>query len=138
MAEKTRGNAGGVVAFDAATFDRLITFMTECKKELDEAFLSPYNEVPLTGELKTYLKPGSPDWDAASGLLESAGTFGTNAYAKIDALSREWGKYIHALIDAKAVFEKSNDLATLSASDFVSRFPGLAPAVALPPGGAVI
>jgi hypothetical protein len=127
------------IAFDAGTFDRLITFMTKCKQELDDAFLDVRIDPPLTAELGTYIKPGSPDWlRVIPGLLTEAGNFGGNAHAKISALSKEWGKYIQALIDAKAVFEKSSDLATMSASDFVARFPGLAPSGTLPPGGAIV
>jgi hypothetical protein len=124
------------IAFDAATFDRLIAFMTSCKDQLDKAILAPTKGLMLDGSLKTFLKPGSPEWPVVSAVLEAAGTFGTATRERLKQLSTEWGDFIKALVDAKAALKKGDDLATMSASDFLDKFPGLAPGSGGPtPGG---
>ena len=115
------------IAFDAATFDRLIAFMTQCKDQLDKAVLAPSKGLMLDGSLKTFLKPGSPEWPVVQAVLEAAGSFGTATRDRLKQLSTEWGEFIKALADAKAALKKGDDLATMSASDFLGRFPGLAP-----------
>ena len=115
------------IAFDAATFDRLIAFMTECKNQLDKAVLAPSKGLMLDGSLKTFLKPGSPEWPVVSAVLEAAGAFGTATRERLKQLSKEWGDFIKALVDAKNALKKGDDLATMSASDFLEKFPGLAP-----------
>ena len=119
---------GNTIAFDAATFDRLIAFMTSCKDQLDKAILAPTKGLMLDGSLKTFLKPGSPEWPVVTSVLEAAGSFGTATRDRLKQLSTEWGEFIKALADAKAALKKGDDLATMSASDFLERVPGLAPA----------
>jgi len=127
------------VTFDAATFDRLITFMTKCKEELDNALLKPTKGLMLDGSLKTFLKPGSPEWPVVTAVLEAAGAFGTATREQLKTLSKEWGDFIKALNDAKNALKKGDDLATMSASDFLEKFPGLAPPGSTPgPGGPTI
>lgn len=115
------------IAFDAATFDRLIAFMTQCKDELDKAILTPTKGLMLDGSLKSFLKPGSPEWPVVSAVLEAAGAFGTATRERLKQLSKEWGDFIKALVDAKNALKKGDDLATMSASDFLEKYPGLAP-----------
>ncbi len=119
--------ASQTITFDAATFDRLITFMTKCKDELDKAILTPTKGLMLDGTLKSFLKPGSPEWPVVSAVLEEAGNFGTATRDRLKQLSKEWGDFIKALVDAKNALKKGDDLATMSASDFLEKFPGLAP-----------
>ena len=124
------------IAFDAATFDRLIAFMTSCKDQLDKAVLTPTKGLMLDASLKTFLKPGSPEWPVVNAVLEAAGSFGTATRDRLKQLSKEWGDFIKALVDAKAALKQGDDLATMAASDFLGRFPGLAPGSGGPtPGG---
>jgi len=115
------------IAFDAGTFDRLIAFMTACKDQLDKAILKPTKGLMLDGTLSTFLKPGSPEWDVAAAVVKAAGEFGTATRARLKEISDEWGEFIKALVDAKAALKNGDDLATMSASDFLDKFPGLAP-----------
>jgi hypothetical protein len=124
-----------VVTFDAATFDRLIAFMTKCKEELDKAMLKPTSGLMLDGTLKTFLKPGAPEWPVVNAVLEAAGAFGTATHEQLKKLSKEWGDFIKALNDAKNALKKGDDLASMSASDFLERFPNLAPPGSGPGGG---
>lgn len=121
------------IAFDAGTFDRLIAFMTACKDQLDKAILTPGKGLMLDGTLKTFLKPGSPEWPVAEAVVSEAAEFGTATRTQLKQISNEWGEFIKALVDAKAALQQGDDLATMSASDFLDKFPGLGPG---PGGGA--
>lgn len=121
------------IAFDAGTFDRLIAFMTACKDQLDKAILTPGKGLMLDGTLKTFLKPGSPEWPVAEAVVAEAAEFGTATRTQLKQISNEWGEFIKALVDAKAALQQGDDLATMSASDFLDKFPGLGPG---PGGGA--
>ncbi|RFS45562.1 hypothetical protein [Micromonospora craniellae] len=132
------GGGGETIIFDSATFDRLIKFMTECKRELDSTFLKATADLRLDNTLGEAIKPGSPTWPVVQAVKSQANTFGGDVRARLVKLSNEWDQYIKALIEAKAIFEESDNLATLSANELITDFPSLLPtggSLLPPPGG---
>jgi hypothetical protein len=119
------------LAFDEATFNRLIAFITECKDQLDEQILAPTKGLMISDDLQTFLKPGAKEWKVVEAILAAAGAFGGSTRARLTAQSKEWGEFIRALTDARDALKKGDDLATMSASEFIAEFPVLGP----PSGG---
>jgi hypothetical protein len=113
------------IAFDKNTFQLLIIFMTDCKRHLDEQILTPTAGLQLDASLNSYLKPGSTEWPVVNSVLEAAGKFGEMTHEQLVNLSKEWGDFIEALKDAMKALEDGNDLAAMSASEFLEEYPGL-------------
>jgi hypothetical protein len=115
------------VSFDAGQFDQLIKFITDGNDQLTSDILAPSSGLLLDAALRTYLKPGSPQWLVVQSVLSGGGTFGEAVDTRLTALGAEWTEFARQLTQAKAIFTKSDDLATVSASEFLAQFPGLAP-----------
>ncbi|MFY1632212.1 hypothetical protein ACN27F_02820 [Solwaraspora sp. WMMB335] len=128
---------GDVIKFDEATFDNLIRFMTDCKDQLDTEFLRPRSGCMLDSSLGTYLRPGSSEWPVVTTITEGGSGFGGSVRQRLEALSTEWEEFITALRDAKTVFKDSDDLATMSAREFLEQHPELAPPNTPSPDGVI-
>ena len=113
------------IKFDKAEFDKLIKFIDETEQELNTKFLKASSTLSLDDALGSWIKPGSPQWAPVKTLVDKANAFGGSVQEKFTALSDELEDYRQNLIDARNFFEKTNDLASAEAQQFLEEYPGL-------------
>lgn len=122
-----------VIAFDSAAYDKLIAFLADSQKVLDTNVLAATSDLMLNDGLGDSLRIGSSDWDVVKAVIREANRFGGNVRTTATALDTEWGTFGQALTAAKTTLGDSDDLATMSASEFLTKYPGLAPPTTTPP-----
>jgi hypothetical protein len=122
------------IKYDKATFENLIKFIDDTEQLINKKVLTTTANT-LDGELGDYIKPGAPDWTPVKHLIEKASAFGGSVNEKFLALSDELAQYKKDLIDAKKVFEDTDDLAKVEASKFLEDHPGLLSSPAVGGGG---
>ncbi len=118
--------SGQITKYDKASYVRLTSFVSDSSTEMEKAFLKPGSGLTLDGTLSTVIKVGSPDWAPAKGVTDQAGKFGLSVNTELNKLYDDWTRYVKALATATKVFDDTSDLATVTASDFTSKYPGLA------------
>lgn len=112
------------IKYDKATFEQLIKFIDDTEQLISQKVLT-IDANALDGELGDYIKPGSPSWTPVKNLISKANGFGGSVSEKFAALSDELAQYKKDLIDAKKVFEDTDDLAKVEAGKFLEDHPGL-------------
>ena len=119
--------ASPLIVFNSDNWRMLERFINETKLDLDNRFLKAVAGLRLDGSLKTDLKPGSEGWAVVTALTDAAKTFGDSVQKEFTTLSGDWDTFVQTMIEAERIFDNYNDLATLSAQDFLKEYPDLAP-----------
>ncbi len=114
---------GRVIHFNKNSYQDLIRFVDETVKDLEKRFLRARSTLTLDVTLGDFVRPGSPKWAPVARVKEGAKVFGGSVHDKFLAVNEEWTQYISDLKDAIDIFEKADDLATVSAEDFVKEHP---------------
>ncbi len=116
---------GHVIHFNKKSYQDLIRFVDETSNELDKRFLKARSTLTLDGTLGDAVRPGSPNWAPVKQVKDGAKQFGGSVHEKFLAVDEDWTQYKSDLKDAIDIFEKHDDLATVSADEFVKEHPDL-------------
>ena len=114
---------GKVIRFDKAAYDDLIRFVDGATADLESKFIKPRAGIRLDSYLKDEVKPGADTWPPAGNIKTSAGSFGDSVYTRLKGLKDDWKQFLHGLNSAEDVFQKHDDLAAMSAQDFLEEHP---------------
>jgi hypothetical protein len=116
---------GHVIHFKKNSYQELIRFVDETNGELERRFLEARPTLSLDSTLGEAVRPGSETWAPVKQIKSGATAFGDSVHKDFLALDDDWTQYKSGLKDAIDIFEKHDDLATVSASEFVKEYPDL-------------
>ena len=111
-----------VIAFDADRYNQLINALTTVIEGLQKTTTA--GSVPLSRDVK--LQPDGQTWEPAVDLVAAGAQFFTLKYQSVtNGLLPQLTALRDGLIQAKSIFQDTEDLATISRADFVKDFPAL-------------
>jgi hypothetical protein len=114
---------GKITKFSKDQYQRLIGFVNDADDYLnDDIVIQPDNDVDFRSP---EYDPGSATWHPAQHATENVKALSTSLYGQLDGLGKEFHQFAGALKDAAGVFEKTDDLASYSATDFTDKYPGI-------------
>jgi len=118
---------GNVIHFNKDDYNRLMQIVTTDIEDIDKRFLRPAPGLRLDDTLGDHVKPGAPKWGPVDKVKKAAGAFGGSAYTQLTKLSDDWDEFVDALKGAVDVFQTNADLATMSAQEFLDKYPDFHP-----------
>lgn len=118
--------AGTQVAFKKDDYDRLIKYYNDAHDGVKNELERDHDSVTPRLEEGVIFKPGSGSWDlaaSASSRVKSLATAFSNQYT---GLGKRYTDFAKQLKGARDVFDDTDDLAQMSAQDFVTNYLGKA------------
>src|SRR5262249_24925468 len=111
------GNSHGkIVKFDKGQYERLIGFLNSSETTLSQqVMIQPNSEVDFTDPR---FLPGSANWHPADHLAKKVQALSTSIFDRLGEVDTEYTNFADALVEAKKVFEDTDDLANYSAAQF--------------------
>ena len=111
-----------VIVFDADQYNQLINALTTVIDGLLETTRT--GSVPLQQDVK--LQPDGQTWAPAAELLAAGGDFFARKYQSVtEGMLPRLTALRDSLVQARSIFQDTEDLATISRADFVQDFPEL-------------
>lgn len=115
------------VTFDSGQYDKLVKEVVAKEEALFTQFLAPSGGVRLAPDLDSMVKIGSTEWPKVAAVTGQLKALGESAQKMNDGMSQDWQSFTDAAVEAKKVFEDTDDLAQYESSKFTSEFPDLKP-----------
>jgi hypothetical protein len=124
---------GKITKFSKDQYQKLIGFVNDSDDYLnDDIVIQPDNDVDFRAP---EFFAGAAGWHPAANATEQVKAMSTSLYTQLDGLGREFHQFAGALKDAASVFEKTDDLASYSATDFTDKYPSVSGAPSTGPTG---
>ena len=110
------------IAFDTTAYDQLIKALTGLITDLQSA--TDAGAMPLSGDV--LLQPDGQTWAPASDLVAAGRSFFGRKFVAVDqGLLPMLTNLRDGLVQARSIFQDTEDLATISRADFMQQFPEL-------------
>ncbi len=112
-----------VIHFNKDDYNKLIKMIGDDQTDLENSVLKPGRGMMLDDKLPTFVKPGSADWTPAGAIHDGCTAFGPSVAEKLGRVDDELVEFGKLLKKVSDVFTDCDDLASMSAQDFLDKYP---------------